>query len=101
MKTTDLPHGIPVLPGNLGGNALEAMQAFEMAMHVMGKYLSPLCRIRQRILETGDEDIVRVPCLAKLEISVEGDESGGKYIRRAAKGAALMTGCKAEFYSGE
>ena len=87
--------------GNLGGNALEAMQAFEMAMHVMGKYLSPLCRIRQRILETGDEDIVRVPCLAKLEISVEGDESGGRYIRRAAKGAALMTGCKAEFYSGE
>ena len=66
--------------GNLGGNALEAMQAFEMAMHVMGKYLSPLCRIRQRILETGDEDIVRVPCLAKLEISVEGDESGGRYI---------------------
>lgn len=81
---------------SLGGNALEALQLFEMAMHVEAKYLPTNCRVTQRILETGDEDMVRVPERTSEELWIIGDNTGdAEYrLRRTALGAALMTGCK-------
>ena len=70
-----------------------------MAMHVEGKYYRAFGKVQQRILETGDEDMVRVPGLTVIELIVEGEQKSSIYrcIHRIAEGAALMAGCKAEY----
>lgn len=85
--------------GALGGNALEALQLFEMAMHVEEKYHASCGQVKQKILETGDEDMVRVPFKTVMELTVEGENKCGIYnqIRRIAEGAAAMAGCEVDY----
>ena len=85
--------------GNLGGNALEAMQMFELALYIEEKHFPEGNLVKETILHTDDEDMVRVPQNTEVKITVTGNEAQKilESVKRTARGAALMAGCRAAF----
>lgn len=81
------------------GNALEALEIFLTGAEYARKIMPASVQFTASILETGDEDMVKVPELTKVKIVVSGTcktdrEEGAKLICRVALGAAAVTDCQ-------
>lgn len=86
---------------SISGNALEALEMFNIGLEFNKKRLHPSSRYQSQILSTGDSDMVRVPKMTKIKFVIFGNtkeilEYTIEKIYDTAYGAALMTGCKVE-----
>ena len=83
----------------IGGNAREALESFCLGLEFTKKYLHPSVYYHTRIVETGDEDMIRVPRHTAIHLRVYGNtqaimRDAMERIYQTARGAALMTGCR-------
>ena len=84
------------------GNALEALEMFQIILEFAMKRLPTGTFFTARIFETGDEDMVKVPEHTEIELNLYAEyrdklEAMEKLLEDGARGAALMAGCRAEF----
>lgn len=81
------------------GNALEALETFITGAEYARKTLPAGTGFATHILETGDEDMVKVPEAASVKVKMYGDsagdiEEGMNKLCRVALGASESTGCR-------
>ena len=87
------------------GNALEALEFFTLGLAYGNKDIFDKVGYETRIMETGDEDMVKVPELTKILVTVKQQEDIRSDDLRefftgvdmVATGAAEVTGCQVKF----
>lgn len=85
----------------LTGNAREALETFCLGIEFARKSLPFSVSLQSRIIDTDDEDSIRVPQHTKVQVQICGGgeaavKAGVEKICNTARGAGLMCGCKAE-----
>ena len=80
----------------------KALEMFQIILEFARKRLPTGTFFTARILETGDEDMVKVPEHTEIELNLYAEyrdklEAMEKLLEDGARGAALMAGCRAEF----
>jgi|GEM_PF-2737629 len=86
--------------GQSAGNALEALELFDMTLQMNDKYLPASVTVMTRITDTGDSDMVKVPYRTGIRVILDGNclydiKRVSKKITSMAVGTALMAGCTA------
>ena len=84
---------------HLAGNAREALEAFVLGCELGQKRLQGTGNFKGRILDTGDEDMVRIPCRTQVELTVRGKsresaQVAAELLLEIADGAAVMNQCQ-------
>lgn len=84
---------------HLAGNAREALEAFILGSELGRKRLGGDASFSVRILDTGDADMVCVPCRTRAELTVRGDsreaaQTAAELLLEIADGAAVMNQCQ-------
>ncbi len=84
---------------HLAGNAREALEAFVLGSELGRKRLGSDVSFSVHILDTGDADMVRVPCRTRVELVVRGNtwraaQTAAEMLLEIADGAAVMNQCQ-------
>lgn len=85
----------------ISGNALEALEMFNIALEFNRKKLHPSAYYNSQILDTGDSNEIKVPAFTKIRFYVYGNteeivKDSVEKICNTAYGTALMAGCEAD-----
>lgn len=86
--------------GQTEGNAMEALELFDMSLQMNHRYLPASISVKTRITDTGDSDMVKVPYRTGIRVILNGNcihdiKRVSKKITSMAVGTALMAGCTA------
>jgi len=84
----------------IGGNALEALELFTLAIQINSKYVAGSASIKTCITDTGDTDMIKVPSSTSVKVILDENNAPDmnrtlKRISAIAEGTALMAGCTA------
>lgn len=83
----------------ISGNALEALEMFNIGLEFNKKRLRHSASYKTQILSTGDRDMISVPKITRIRFMIYGNteeivKDTIDKIYKTAQGAALITGCK-------